>query len=233
MDNRVVVSMKVVIGVIITLVLIGVGAFVIGTLSGKRKAKEEIVIPKTEEPTTLAPIIEPEVKIDKQTVKESIAPAGELVSYKYFYTDAGTYEKSQKFTDTDITIPFTTDKTVYTFSGTINAGIDMEEIEYDVDNEKKTIIVYLPEPQILSHELDESSFQTYDVKKSIFTSSDLKDYASFVSELKKSEEEKLRGNKEFWNQLEKNTEKTLSGLMTANEKLDDYRISYEWVENNK
>ena len=54
-----------------------------------------------------------------------------------------------------------------------------------------------------------------------------------MSELKKSEEEKLRGNKEFWNQLEKNTEKTLSGLMTANEKLDDYRISYEWVENNK
>ncbi len=233
MNNRVVVSIKVVVGVVIALIIIGIAAFIVGNVSGRKKAKEEIVLPTTEEATTEAQIIEPEVKIDKQTVKEAIAPAGELVSYKYFYTDAGTYEKSQKFTDSDIVIPFTTDKTIYTYSGTINAGIDMDEIEYDVDNEKKDIIVYLPEPKVLSHELDESSFKTYDVKKSIFTSSELTDYAQFVGELKKSEEEKLNGNREFWDQLEKNTEKTIKSLLTADDKIDEYHISFEWKENNK
>ena len=93
--------------------------------------------------------------------------------------------------------------------------------------------MYLPEPKVLSHELDEKSFQTYDVKKSIFTSSELTDYAQFVGELKKSEEEKLDGNRDFWNQLEKNTEKTIKSLMTADDKTDDYNISFEWKENTK
>ena len=128
MENRVVISIKVVVCVVIAIILIGVIAFIVGSVTGKKSAKQEIVIPTTEQPTTVAEIIEPEVKIDKQTVKEMVAPAGELVTYKYFYTDAGTYEKSQKFSDTDITIPFTTDKTIYTYSGTISAGIDMEEV---------------------------------------------------------------------------------------------------------
>ncbi|MBO4863002.1 MAG: DUF4230 domain-containing protein [Eubacterium sp.] len=224
---------KVIVASLLVIIICTALAFMIGSSVGKKKAKETFVIPTTEAPTTEAPIITPEITIDKQTVEEIIAPAGELVSYKYYYTDAGSYKKSQTITDTDFVIPFTTDETVYTFSGTIGAGIDLNDVDFDVDNDRKVITVYLPEPKVLSNEIDEKSFQTYDVRRSIFTSSDLKDYTQFIGELKASEEDKLNSNREFWDQLRKNTEKTISGLMSANDQLDEYVIKYEWNETSK
>lgn len=225
---------KVIVATVLVIIVCTGLAFMIGSSVGKKKAKETFVIPPTTQaPTTEAPIITPEIVVDKETVKEVIAPAGELISYKYFYTDAGSYKKSQVITDTDFVIPFTTDETVYTFSGTIGAGIDLEDIDYTVDNDRKVITVYLPEPKVLSNEIDTDSFQTYDVKKSIFTSSSLQDYTQFIGELKKSEEDKLNSNREFWNQLKKNTEKTISGLMSANEQLEEYVVKFEWNETSK
>ena len=218
--------------VLISLILIGIAIFV-GFRIGKKKATDVIELPTGETVETEEVVINEEVTVDTSTIKEIVSPASELVTYKYYYTDAGTYEKDKKFGDTDIVIPFSTDKTVYTYSGTISAGIDTGEITYDIDNEKKKIIVHLPNPKILSHELDENSFQTYDVKKSIFTSSSLNDYAEFVGELKTKEEQNLNDKSEFWTSLRKNTEGIVSGLMTADERLNEYTITYDWAENNQ
>ncbi len=218
--------------ILVSILLIG-AALGIGVIIGKKNSGDKIELPDGEAVETEEVIINEEVTVDNATINEIINPASELVTYKYYYTDAGTYEKNQKLGDTDYIIPFTTDKTVYTYSGTINAGIDTSEITYDIDNEKKKIIVHLPNPKIISHELDESSFKTYDVKKSIFTSSSLNDYAEFTGELKTKEEDNLNSNSEFWSSLKKNTENVVKSLMTADDRLDEYTVTYDWAENNQ
>ena len=172
----------------------------------------------------------PKVEITVKTLKEYIAPASELITYKYFYTDAGTYEKSQTIGKTDIKIPFSTDKVVYTYSGTISAGIDVGDIKFAVDDKNMKITVAMPQPKILAHELDENSFQTYDVKNSVFTSSDLKDYADFSKSLKDTQEDKLMSNEVFWNNVKGNAEGVIRGLITANDEVDDYSLDFNWVD---
>ncbi len=218
--------------VLIIIILLAL-SFFIGTRIGKKNAGDTLELPSGETVETEQTVLNEEVTVDNATIEEIVMPASEMVTYKYYYTDAGTYEKNKKFGDSDVTIPFTTDKTVYTYSGTINAGIDTSDITYDIDSEKKKIIVHLPAPKIISQELDENSFQSYDVKNSIFTSSDLKDYSDFTSELKSKEADKLNDNEAFWKELRENTEKVVSGLMSADGRLDEYNITFDWDSEKK
>ena len=110
-----------------------------------------------------------EVQITTSTLREIIAPAKELVSYKYYYTDAGVFEKNKKLFDTDINIPFTKNQQVYVYSGTIGVGLNIDEINFDVDETSKKITISMPELTILYHEMDTKNFQSYDVKSSIFS----------------------------------------------------------------
>ncbi len=172
----------------------------------------------------------PKVKITVKTLQERVAPASELITYKYYYTDVGTYEKTQPIFDMEFS--FMTDKSVYTYSGVISAGIDVDDIKFmvsDTEGDEK-IVVTMPEPKIIAHELDEKSFQSYDVQNSMFTSSDLNEFAGFQSELKTTEEEKLSANTEFWDSVKKNAEDVINGLLTADENINEYEIEYRWAE---
>lgn len=176
--------------------------------------------------------VEPGFKVDSTTLREVIAPASKLVSYEYFYTDADQYEKSQPLFNTSIKVPFTTNQTVFTYSGTISAGIELGKIVFDVDNDKKTIAVRLPEPVILAHQLDMNSLQFYDIKKSVFTRVDLGDYAEMQAALMEKQEKKLMQNEKFWEGLKGNTQSLIANLITASGKIEDYSISYVWMDEN-
>jgi len=172
--------------------------------------------------------VEPGFKVTSTTLREVIAPASKLISYEYFYTDADKYEKSQPLFNTNIKVPFTTNQTVFTYSGTISAGIELSKVVFDVDNDEKTIRVLLPAPEILAHQLDMNSFQFYDIKKSVFTRADLGDYTEMQSALMEKQETKLWQNEKFWNNLENNTQSLINGLITAHDKINEYKITYEW-----
>ena len=174
--------------------------------------------------------VEPSFKVDATTLREVIAPASKLVAYEYFYTDADQYEKSQPLFGTNVKVPFTTNQTVFTYSGTIGAGIELSKVLFDVDNDKKTIVVYLPEPTILSHELDMESLKVYDVKRSVFTRVDLEDYASMQKALMDKQEQKLLLNEAFWKNLKNNTQVLIANLITASGKIDDYTITWQWTD---
>ncbi len=169
-----------------------------------------------------------EVAVDSMMLSSMIEPASELVSYKYYYTSAGVYEDSKKWFGSDVKVPFSTDKAVFLVDGVISAGIDIDKVTFDVDNEKKIISVSLPEPGIISHEIDSDSFQYFDVKNSIFNSSDLNDYAELETSLKDQQEEKLLANEEFWEKAKSNIKTTLSSLINASGIIDDYQIKYTW-----
>lgn len=174
--------------------------------------------------------VEPGFKVNSTTLREVIAPASKLISYEYFYTDADQYEKSQPLFKTNIKVPFTTNQTVFTYSGTISAGIELSKVVFDVDNDAKTIRVLLPEPEILAHQLDMGSLQFYDIKKSVFTRVDFGDYAEMQAALMEKQEIKLGQNEKFWENLKTNTQTLIHNLITASGKIDEYSITYEWPD---
>lgn len=211
---------------IIALIVVGV---LIGRVSGERARARELEkqiddLKHQQEEV----IVTPELTVDVATLREVVAPAAELTAYKYYYTDVDTYEKSQKFWK--FKVPFTTDKSVFSYSGEIGAGIDLDDADFTVDNTGKSVTVTLPKPDILYHELDEKSFQVYDIKNSVFVSTGIGEYADMIAALKARQEQKLNDNAEFWKSVKANTETVLRGVITASGQLDEYTVSFAWAE---
>lgn len=169
-------------------------------------------------------IINPEITVEKATIIEVLKSVRELTVDKYIYTDIGIYEKDSKFFNTGITVPFTTDKTVYAYRGTIGIGIkDINNAEIEINNDKHVISIKVPKAEILYHEFNNDEFKTYDVKNSIFTETSLSDYSQFEDELKKSQEKLLLSDKRFWNEANDNIVDAITDLM----KLYDFASQYE------
>ena len=159
------------------------------------------------------------------SLEELLESASDLVSLKYYYTDADTYTNSK--TAFGKKIPFTTDQVVFKYSGVVNAGIDMSLVRYEINDEEQKITLYLPEPKIISHEIDEDSFEFFDVKNSVFTETKLEDYVEIVSDLKAEKEEYLAENGEFFHEVIKNAEDVLTNFVTAPEQTKSYNVVFE------
>ncbi|EWM54573.1 DUF4230 domain-containing protein [Ruminococcus flavefaciens] len=166
-----------------------------------------------------------ETTVDSVTLEEIITPASDLITMKYKYTDADVYENSKKAFG--VKIPLTTDKVIFTYSGVVSAGIDLSQITYDIDNDKKTITVTLPKPKFLSHEMDESGFRFYDAKNSIFTETKLEDYTSLMAKLKSAKEVQLRNDGEFFPSVTENAKKVLNDLFKIADATSEYEIIYK------
>lgn len=168
--------------------------------------------------------IKKDVTVNSITLENILSPASDLVSMKYTYTDVDIYENSKKAFG--VKIPLTTDKVIFTYSGIVSAGIDLSQITYDIDNEAKKITITFPEPQFMSHEMDESGFKFYDAKNSIFTQTKLEDYTVLMSNLKSAKEEQLRNDGEFFPSVTENAKNVLNDLFKVAESTSDYEIVY-------
>ena len=178
------------------------------------------VVPETIE-------VSDEITVTAATLKETIAAVNKLTTLEYVYTNVGVYEKSDKLFNTNISLPFTTDKTLYTYSGKISYGVDFKDVSFDVDNERKIITVHYSAPTMLSHDMDQG-FEFYDIKKAVFNKSDFNDFEEFRTNLKADLEKKLMEDSEFMSNVKVNTEKAVESILTASGQIDDYVLIHEW-----
>lgn len=167
---------------------------------------------------------EAKIVITEDQIRTFIEPASELVTQNYRYTSADTYKK---YLDIDgWTVPFTTDQTVFTYDGIIKAGIDFSAIGINVDNDVQIITVQLPEPYIISHEIDENSFQVFDVKNSVFTETSIDEYTSLIAELKQKREEAYNAEPENRENVLRSAQTVIEGLLKAEGLLMDYSVVF-------
>ena len=125
-------------------------------------------------------------KISAITLKQQIMNINELTTVEYNYTNMGQFKNTTDFYG--LRLPFTTKEFIVSYDGVIKAGVDLAKAEIDV---KETVItVTLPNAEILSHEVDENSFQIYDEKSGLFNKITLGDYTAFQQEQKKTMEDK-------------------------------------------
>ena len=149
---------------------------------------------------------------------------GELTTQKYYYKDIYE-EKTEKdgfFGSEELTL--------IVYEGTIHAGIDLNEIDYEIDNEAQKIMVSLPELKILSHEFENDKVKSYDVKKKMFSKGlSYEDSAQKFDEIKKLKEEAVLEDEEFLESVMEDTKTALTSFFTISDLTKDYEI--EFIEN--
>lgn len=160
-----------------------------------------------------------------QELENMIESVSELITEKYHYREVGKDEKEGTKVG-KLTVPGTAELTLIIYSGTISAGIDVSEIECDIDQEKKSITITMPEPKIVAHEIDESSIESYDVKSAVFSKKSYQDYAEKIAEFKETKIEELTEDGTFFDSVKEGAQETLTTLLTASALTKDYEIVF-------
>lgn len=106
------------------------------------------------------------------SVKE-ILPVSEYASLVYHYSSVITHKDIIKFLHTEISIPFSEKKAIYTIDGTMKLGFNGKNIK--VTNAYSNVIIHMPKIEVLSYELYPETFSLYDEHTSLFNRYSLKD----------------------------------------------------------
>lgn len=158
-------------------------------------------------------------------VKEVLKPASDLISTKYYYTDADTYENYKELFGKRV--PFTTDKVVFIYDGIISVGIDLVEVDYEINNDNKVIVITLPKIKILSNEIDADSFEFPYMSDSIFNTTQMDDYTGLISKLKTEKAEELMENSVFMDEAMENTKAVLEQFLIVSETTKEYMVIFK------
>ena len=164
--------------------------------------------------------------VSVDTIKTIIKPASELVTGKYYYTNAVSDE--DPITIKGLELPGTKNKYVFTYDGTISAGYDLSKAKIDVDNESKTIKISMPEMQILSSEVDESSYEFKYKSNSIFNDNELERNSETRAKLDKKMRKKASEDSGFTKMTEENAEAVLKSFLTSSGDTKGYEIDIEF-----
>ena len=191
-----------------------------------------IIVPKLKKPKSIAETavdvisnsVTEEHTLTELDIESRLENAKELTTLKYLYHSADIYESSKQLFD--VKLPFTTDMIVFSYDGIMSIGIDLNDIKIEVDNERKDIDITLPEIEILSHELDEKSFEFRDAKNSILNETSMGDYTNLMAEQKEKEENRFMSNEDYLKTVRKNTETVIEELIEMIDGANEYKIRF-------
>lgn len=118
---------------------------------------------------------------EAKTTKIGFEDIGELATQVAYSTEVNVTDASRKLFG--MTIPFTQSKYIYSYDVIVKAGFDFKQVEWSENNE--TIVVKLPQAEILSCEVDTESFQVYHEDESIFRRITLEENNEALNNMKK------------------------------------------------
>lgn len=121
-------------------------------------------------------------QIKSKTTAFGLKDIGELATQAGFFTNVQTI--SNPLALLGIEIPLMDNKYIFGYDGVIKAGLNFKDIEVDVNEEQKSIVVRLPQTRILSIEIDEKSFRVFDERENIFNRLKLGDVNNALLALK-------------------------------------------------
>lgn len=173
----------------------------------------------TEETT----IIGTERIITSEILEESIRDIGKLVTKEYAYREIEEYSDYVKVKD--FKVPFTETRFLFTYDGIIYAGVDFEEIGVSMDENQKLIIFFMPDPIIISKELDLDSFSLLEQKSSIFNPMSMEDANMSIRELEEHALEKAL-SRNIMESAAKNAEVLLRNFVKSFSGINDYSINF-------
>ena len=148
---------------------------------------------------------------------------GELATQAGYFTTVQTISKSRDVLGWEV--PGTQSNYVYSYDGTIKAGIDFKDIEMDKDDVNHVITITFPEFKILSTEINDDSFILYNDGANPFTSLKLEDVDKSNTELKKAARESAIKNGILEN-ARTNAEMLIRGYLASMYDLNEYTVVF-------
>lgn len=185
-----------------------------------KKSTERRTVPTTSATTTTTTEATT-TTISVNTVQTKIESAGELVTSKYHYKDVFEHKI---FKDV-LGIP-TSEERIYVYSGVILVGYDLTKMKISVDNTKKKIIIQLPKPNVISHDIDLESFQEYDIKSNMFINVSTDDVMEVLEKQKHNKSMELLRNKEYIKDVEQNAKSVIKNILIGAQLLEEYELEY-------
>lgn len=169
-----------------------------------------------------------EPEITSTGITQQLQDIEELATLSYNYTKVGKFSNSLQFNGWDI--PLTQKSFLITYDGQLKAGIKMDKIKVDVSNDN--ITVSIPDIEILSNEIDESSIEVYDESRNIFNPISVNDYATFATSQKEAVEAEAIENG-LLSQAATKTQDTIKKYLNAIPGIEgNYQIDVKFIESN-
>lgn len=181
--------------VVVVLLVMILSIFIKGYNSAKEKYEDKIAkledeIEKLSDP--VAPYVDASKEISIGVINAQIQDIGELATQEYLYTDAGKYSDPKQLWGIDV--PFTTKSFIAKWDGSIKAGVKVDKISAEINEATRESVVYIPKAEILSHEIDEDSFETLDEKDGLFNPIEIDDIREFDAVSKETMEKRAIEN---------------------------------------
>lgn len=171
--------------VVIAICVVAVIALGIDSLMNLGKAPDVItlnetpVAVKTDDEKVL-------VSVSTETIREGLANMGLLITQEYSFTQVEKYTKEKKLFNV---LP-SSSELLYSYDGSVMAGIDFEKIEIKKDDSAKTITITLPKSEIQTVTIDKDTFQLYSEKDSLWNPIRVEDYNLSLAEFEKTARQK-------------------------------------------
>ena len=188
--------------------------------------ESQTTVTTTSETTTTTTTTTTTAPPDTPAIQQILRPAEDLLTASYYYTDSESFEQhSEVFGQR---VPFTTDSVILTFDGVITLGIPMDEIRYEINAENRYIRVLLPEPELISHEIDENSVHCYDVSDSIFRSTSLSEFLVQLRREKPVICQRVRQRRDLDRSILEQADRVVRSLLSAAPGTRDYTVLVLW-----
>lgn len=167
---------------------------------------------------------EAEPVITGDLLGEHLRSAQELVTVAYYYTSMGRFENQVDFYGWKV--PFTAKSFIVSYDGVIKAGVDLSQVQVEVDEIRQAVTVRLPASRILSHEIPEDSIEVFDESDNLFNRITIEDYTGFTLDQKKAMEQRAEDNGLLTSAYEK-ARAAVESLLTLMPGMESYTLTVE------
>lgn len=164
-----------------------------------------------------------DAQIDSETTKLRFEDIGELATQSAYCTEVNTTSVARKLFGVDL--PLTHSKYIYSYNVVVKAGFNFEEIDYHEDSDKKIITVELPEPEIMSCDVDPDFFKVYHEDESLFRRISLEENNTALKTLKAQAKKDAEANGLLDNATS-NAKTILTAFIGNTYDLNEYKIEF-------
>ena len=128
-----------------------------------------------------------------------------------------------------ISIPFTESKLIFSMDVEVLAGVNFEEIEYDIKNEndKKEVVIKLPHAYVYKKYVVDNSFESYLDSKSWFTNINSTDQQSLRDRVTEEGAKKAL-ELGILDKADANAKNIIINMIKSNETTKNYEVVFEY-----
>lgn len=150
---------------------------------------------------------------------------GELATQAAYLTIVEDIDASRELFG--VKIPFTQTEIIYSYDVTVKAGLDFDQVEWEVNDKAKEIQVTMPEIRVLSSEVDQESFKLYHEDLSVFKPIHTEEFNAAIQAMKVSAQN-TAVEKGLLDNAKENAEQVIQGFIRQNFDPEEYKIVFEY-----